>query len=143
MSTTPPDRPGVLSPKPTGRPPANRRKAKRPQRIRDYEQEVLNDPDALAANLGAVNADLMWISYRLGKVTRAALARSTNPLEDLAGLLPAINASAQVARQIHRLAEFDSRQRGGAANGAPAASRKQLPQVGDGSGTAPSEEQST
>lgn len=99
---------------------SERRRNPRLQRIRDYQREALANPDALAANLGAVNADLMQIAYRLLKATNAAFAQSANPLEDFTALLSALNVSSQLTRQIHRLAEFDERRRGGAANVTPA-----------------------
>jgi hypothetical protein len=137
MSTTPPENASGLTSAHLPLPAAKRRPSKRLQRIRDYEQEVLDDPDPLAASLGATNADMMRINHRLMKAINEGFARFANPLEDLPNLLPAVNVCSQFTRQIHRLAEFDRQLRGGATNGAPAAPRKL--QIGGGSGTAPSE----
>lgn len=81
------------------------------QRIDEYRQEALANPDALSANLGAVNSDLMRMAYRLMHVADEVLAQSANPLEEMSKLLPVIGVSAQFARQIQRYAEFDTRAR--------------------------------
>jgi len=107
MSEKPARSPGEQVTGAAGPPPPERRLA----RSNDYRREALADPDALAANLGAINGDLMTIAYRLLQATDAAFARSDSPLEDFASLLPAIGVGSQLARQIQRFAEFARRLR--------------------------------
>jgi hypothetical protein len=109
MSVPPADRPEQ-----PGSALPSRRLNPRLKRIRDYERDALNNLDALKANLGAINADLMRVDYRLLNATNAALARSSQPMEDFPALLPALNVISQLTRQIHRLAELDGKLPNGA-----------------------------
>jgi hypothetical protein len=93
-------------------PLTGRRCNRRLQRIDDYQRASLADPDALAANVGAIGSDLMKMEYRLMKAINGALARSPDPIGDFATLLPAIETCAQVTRQIFRLADLSYRLRG-------------------------------
>jgi hypothetical protein len=111
MSETLPEEKPEEAADPADSPPTGRRRSRRLERIRDYQRGSLANPDPLQANLGAVNGDLMRIAYRLIKITDAALARSPDPAEGLAGLLPAVGACSQVTRQIHRFSELSHRLR--------------------------------
>jgi hypothetical protein len=108
--------PGSTPARPVGALPDEPRRSQRLKRIRDYQQEALGNPDALQANLAAINGDLMRIAYRLMKATDQALGRCPRPLEDLPGLLPAIETCSQLARQIDRLAQLDVRLRAAQGN---------------------------
>ena len=76
-------------------------------RIEDYRRQALANPDVLAANLGAINSDLMQIAFRLMKVTEQTLAESTQPCKDLGKVLPAIGMTSQITRQIQRFAAIE------------------------------------
>jgi hypothetical protein len=101
------------NPNPANSPPLLQQvtESQRLERIEEYLARALANPDALAANLGAINSDLMRIGYRMMGVINQALAESPQTQKELGKLLPAIAISAQLARQIHRLAEFDGRRR--------------------------------
>ena len=98
---------------PANSPPLLQRvtESQRLERIEEYLARALANPDALAANLGAINSDLMRIGYRMMGVINQALAESPQTQKELGKLLPAIGISTQLARQIHRFAEFDARRR--------------------------------
>jgi hypothetical protein len=108
-------------------PPKSSRRHRRLERIRDYECDALAQPDALVANLGAINSDLMRLAYRLLRSTNAGLAQYATSLEDVATILPAIGVCSQITRQIDRLAQLDCRLRvspsGNSPPGFPARSR--------------------
>src|ERR1700733_11419344 len=80
--------------------PGTRRKSQRLARINDYLQQALADPDALAANVGAVTTDLMRVEYHLMRAIDKALVRSANPLDEFQTLRPAIDTCAQLTRQM-------------------------------------------
>jgi hypothetical protein len=112
MSEKPPGPTPASTPaRPVGAPPGEPCRSQRLKRIRDYRQEALGNPDALQANLGAINSDLMRIAYRLMRATDRALGQCPQPLEDFPSLLPAIETCSQLARQIDRLAQLDARLR--------------------------------
>ena len=101
-----------------GRPKAGRRRSRRLERIRDYQQQSLANPDPLLANLGAANSDMMQVSYRLRQILDVALARSAGAPDDLPGLLPGVNAFSQLTRQIHRFCDLSHRLSAGHQGGA-------------------------
>lgn len=107
----------------------SKRRSRRLERIGDYQQAALAYPDPLAANLGALNSDLMRISYRLMRATDKALALSANPLEDFDTLRPALEACSHVSRQIHRLSQLDCRLRSSRPR-KPTTSRSAMPASG-------------
>jgi hypothetical protein len=89
--------------------PESPRRNRRLQRVADYRQKALANSDALVANLGAINSDLMVIAYWLMRATKTTLAHSSNPCEELASHLPAIQTCAQLTRQIARFAQLQLR----------------------------------
>lgn len=122
MSTTPSDRAGDQTPQPTTNPSGNQQQDKWQERIQDYVRQALDDPDALAAILGATNAAMIGLNYQIMEAVRAALAKAANPLEDVPNLLPAFKTCSQATREIHRLAQVDRRLRSPGTNGTPSAS---------------------
>ncbi len=97
---------GATAPEPAAC-PGNRRL----ERINDYQEESLASSSPLAANLGAVNSDLMRLSWRLMEATDQALARSPKPIAEFAMLRGPMEMCSQLARQIQRLSELDNRLR--------------------------------
>jgi len=81
----------------------------RKQRIDDFQRNALADPDALQANLGAINGGLMRLSYRMEAAIEASLAQIRDPAERFERLGPAIDTFLKVARQIDRYAQLDRR----------------------------------
>ncbi len=79
------------------------------RRIMDYRQEVLAKADALEANLGAVNSELMSIGYRLHQAIEAAMEVAPGALDDFQKLMPAIDNYLRIAKQIDRFAQLDLR----------------------------------
>ena len=76
-------------------------------KIRQYQNDSLQQPDALQANLGAVSSDLMLLAYRLHETINRSLAGSSNRLERFAKLSRAIETYLKITRQIDRLANLD------------------------------------
>lgn len=89
-----------------------RPRSSRLQRIDEYRQEALAQPDALRANLGALNSDLMRMAYRLNRATNRALAHTSDLLQEFNTVGPAVAACLQVARQVDRLAQLELRLQG-------------------------------
>jgi hypothetical protein len=89
------------------------------QRIADYERAALENPDALVANLGVLSADMMWLESHIMTCLRAALDRTAPSPEALTRFLPAIQISAQLARQVQRFADFARRLEAGPSSALP------------------------
>lgn len=91
--------------------PTAPRRGRRLERIAEYRREALDQPDALRANLGVINADLMKIVGQLLRATDRALLGSARPEEDFRRLLPTIEVCLRLTRQVDRLAQLDGRLR--------------------------------
>ena len=78
-------------------------------RIEQLQAEALAEPDALQANLGAFNAGLMRIGFRLEEAIEGASAQITDPLARFERLAPAIDSLLKVMRQVDRFAQLDQR----------------------------------
>lgn len=81
----------------------------RKRRIDDFQRDALADPDALQANLGAINGGLMRMSHHMETAIEAALTTIADPVDRFERLGPAIDAFLKVTRQIDRLAQLDRR----------------------------------
>jgi hypothetical protein len=79
------------------------------QRILDHLHEALAAESPLAANLGAVNSDLMLMGYRLQQVIEAAMAATPVGLDQFELLMPAISNYLRIIKQIDRLAQLSLR----------------------------------
>lgn len=85
------------------------RPSKRGRRLREYRCQALDHHDALHANLGVMNADLMEIANGLGKVIRSALRGQANPLETYPDLPKVLQTYHNCARLVQRFTLFDER----------------------------------
>lgn len=101
----------AVDPQSPSPPHAPRRRPRRLERIRDYQEESLGRADALSACLGASNADLMRISYRLSKAVDATLASSAPALEPSSNVYPAMDMLSRLNRQVEHFAELEVRMR--------------------------------
>ena len=79
------------------------------EKIHEYLVELLQQADALQANLGATSSDLMLMGFRLKEAIEQAMADSSAPLGRFEQLMPAIEGYLKVTRQIDRLAQLDRR----------------------------------
>ena len=77
------------------------------QRIHQHLVEVLQQPDALRANLGATANDLLTLGYRLKEAIDQRLSDPSDPLARFENLTPAIEAYLKITRQVDRLANLD------------------------------------
>ena len=77
------------------------------QRLNQHLVEVLQQPDAMRANLGATANDLLTLGYRLKEAIDRRLSDPSDPLAQFENLTPAIEAYLKVTRQVDRLANLD------------------------------------
>lgn len=81
----------------------------RAERIRQYASEALRRVDALDANLGAVNADLLNMAYWLKQAIQQAMQAGPEAWMECEELLPAIESFLKVTKQIERFAKLETR----------------------------------
>jgi hypothetical protein len=79
----------------------------RMQRIADYLAACLSNANALEANLGIVNSDLLLIAFRLKQTIDQAQESGAKSLEELDYLLPAIETYLQITKQIDRFSRLE------------------------------------
>ena len=77
----------------------------RHQRIGEYLRAALALEDPLAANVGAINADLMMFAHSLQRAIASAL--ETKRLDEFGKLMPAIDSHMRISRQVERLAKLN------------------------------------
>lgn len=110
--TEPPTEPGTgpvtTSPEPGPAIPHDRRV----ERIADYVSEALDADDPLEANLGAVNADLMFMAYRLKQVVGDSLRESPETIRAMAEVMPAVDNYLKVTKQIGSMSQLVVKLRG-------------------------------
>jgi hypothetical protein len=94
------------------------------RRIRDFLDEALAKDNALEANLGAINSDLMVMAYQLRDAIDDALAEGSGALDDFRNLVPALGSYLGIIKQIDRFAQLELR-----VAGARAVARKSMKQV--------------
>ena len=82
-------------------------KDERQERIRDYLRSALAMEDPLAANVGAVNSDLMLFSYSLQRAITKALDMTPDALDQFGKLMPAIDSYMRISRQVERFAKLN------------------------------------
>jgi hypothetical protein len=80
---------------------------RRYQRIIDYHNTALAIEDPLAANVGAVNADLMLMTYRLKQAIGEAMDVTPTALEEFEKLMPAVDSFLRISRQVERFAKLN------------------------------------
>jgi hypothetical protein len=131
MSEIRPGQTGEPSTNGTAQPRQRKEKSRRLERIRDYQRQALAHPDALLANLGAINSDLMKLAYRLLQSTNSALARCRGSQEDVEAVLPTVGVCSQIARQVDRLAQLEWRLRVPQAGGAAQSSHSAKSRSGE------------
>jgi hypothetical protein len=78
----------------------------REQRIADYVAESLAKDDALEANLGILNADLMLIAHRFRHALDEALQQPPETLAEMAEFMPGIDGYLRVVKQIDRFSQL-------------------------------------
>lgn len=81
----------------------------RVRRIQEYLKHALGHTDALEANVGAVNADLMRISHRLAQAIHEAIDAGPSSLEDFEGIIPAVDNLLRLDKQIDRFTALEQR----------------------------------
>ena len=81
---------------------------RRQEKIDDYREEALKNPDPLRANLGVVVSDLLELEYRYKQAMDAAFAAGNNPLETFQNLGAAMDGYHRTVRQIDRFARLDT-----------------------------------
>ena len=79
----------------------------REQRASEYLSAALRTEDTLAANVGAINADLMFFAHHARRMIEPALKMAPAELEAFQHLYPALQAHARLAREIGRLSALD------------------------------------
>jgi hypothetical protein len=79
---------------------------RRTARIAEYLAQILEYADPLRANVGAVNADLLFMADRLRQRLEVA---PWETLEDFEDLKPAIDSLLRIHKQIDRFAQFEAR----------------------------------
>lgn len=83
------------------------RKDERHERIKDYLRTALAMEDPLAANVGAVNSDLMLFGHRLQQAITKALEMTPTALDEFGRLMPAIDSYMRISRQVERFAKLN------------------------------------
>ena len=93
--------------KTTQSPESNRTGADvRLERILDYVNQSLAKLNPLEASLGALNADLMLMAYRLRQVLDDALQEGAAAFEELEELAPTIDQLLRILKQIERFSQL-------------------------------------
>jgi hypothetical protein len=82
-------------------------KDERQRRIEDYLRTALAMEDPLAANVGAVNSDLMLFGYSLQQAITKALETAPTALDEFGKLMPAIDSYMRISRQVERFAKLN------------------------------------
>ena len=82
-------------------------KDERHERIKDYLRSALAMKDPLAANVGAVNSDLMLFGYSLQRAITKALDLAPAALDEFGKLMPAIDSYMRISRQVERFAKLN------------------------------------
>ena len=82
-------------------------KDERHERIKDYLRSALAMEDPLAANVGAVNSDLMLFGYSLQRAITKALDMTPAALDEFGKLMPAIDSYMRISRQVERFAKLN------------------------------------
>lgn len=83
----------------------------REAKIREYVMQSLRITDALRANVGLINSDLMSTAAALQQAVQAAMVGGPLSLEQLAEIEPALNILLRVVRQVDRFAQLEMRAR--------------------------------
>lgn len=78
----------------------------RVQRIADYAADSLAKDNALEANLGVVNADLMLIAFRFRDVLEDVLQQPTETLAQMAEFMPGVDGYLKVVKQVDRFSQL-------------------------------------
>ena len=73
----------------------------------DYLRSSLAMKDPLAANVGAVNADLMAFAHCLQRAITRALDMAPTALGEFEKLMPAIDSHMRISRQVERLTKLN------------------------------------
>jgi len=81
-------------------------KDERQRRIKDYLRSALAMEDSLAANVGAVNSDLMLFGYCLQRAITKAMETAPAALDEFGKLMPAIDSYMRISRQVERFAKL-------------------------------------
>lgn len=87
--------------------PEPQAKDERQERIKDYLRSALAMEDPLAANVGAVNSDLMLFGYSLQRAIAKALDTTPDALDQFRKLMPAIDSYMRISRQVERFAKLN------------------------------------
>jgi hypothetical protein len=87
-------------------PTADTTTARREQRILEFREQSLNNDDALAANLGVVNSDLMLFVNHMQGPIEEALAICQDSLAGLEQTRPVLEQFLKVTKQIDRFSQL-------------------------------------
>lgn len=91
--------------------------AAREQRIADYLTQSLEVGDPFEANVGMVNADLMFLVHRYQQALGGALEEPPEDLAELAEITPSVDSYLRLVKQMDRISQLAMKLK--AANGAP------------------------
>jgi hypothetical protein len=78
----------------------------RMQRLTDHMADSLAKDDPFAANLGAVNGDLMLIEYRMRQSLDVLLKEAPRSPEEFQAAMPGVDAYLRVVKQIDRFSQL-------------------------------------
>jgi hypothetical protein len=78
----------------------------RVQRLVEYTADSLAKENALEANLGVINGDLMLLEYRFRQGLDELFKESPHSLEELTIAMPSVDAFLRIAKQIDRYSQF-------------------------------------
>jgi hypothetical protein len=82
-------------------------KDERHERIMEYLRSSLAMKDPLAANVGAVNSDLMLFGYSLRRAISKALDMTPDVLDQFGKLMPAMEAYMRISKQVERFTKLN------------------------------------
>lgn len=81
---------------------------RRQEKIDEYREEALKNPDPLRANLAVVVSDLLELEHHYKQAMDAAFAAGNNPLDTFQNLGSAMEGYHRTVRHIDRFARLDA-----------------------------------
>lgn len=73
----------------------------RAQRIEEYREQAMTDPDPLSANFAIVSSEMFGFLAELGPMVSRALREAPDARESLPEVAPAMDAYLRMAKQIN------------------------------------------
>lgn len=78
----------------------------RTRRLAEYMASSLTEDDPLAANLGAVNGDLMLLAYRMRQALDGLFDEPPESVQELQAAMPGLEGYLKVTKQIDRFSQL-------------------------------------